>query len=104
VGRERHAGDVARRPARFLEQGTRPGGTISGPTLMAMALTTNLDINFMRKPDPGHLMGERRRLRPRQDLAVGGFSIWNEGGKDPVACHGDLFDPAGAPMTWSVVL
>jgi hypothetical protein len=31
---------------------------------MAMTVTTNLDVNFMRKPDPGHLMGEWRRLRP----------------------------------------
>ena len=48
----------------------RPGGTVSGPTLMAMvdfgfyllllgrlgtvalAVTTNLNINFMRKPEP----------------------------------------------------
>ena len=58
----------------------RPGGTISGPTLLAMvdcgfyllllsrlgpvamAVTTNLNINFMRKPDPGHLVGEGRLL------------------------------------------
>jgi acyl-coenzyme A thioesterase PaaI-like protein len=50
-----------------------PGGTISGPTLTAMvdcgfylwllarlgpvalAVTTNLNINFMRKPEPGNL-------------------------------------------------
>ena len=81
----------------------RPGGTISGPTLMAMvdcgfyllllsrlgpvamAVTTNLNINFMRKPDPGHLMGEGRLLKLGKALAVGDFTIWNEGEKDPVA-------------------
>lgn len=81
----------------------RPGGTISGPTLMAMvdcgfyllllsrlgpvalAVTTNLNINFMRKPDPGHLVGEGRLLKLGKALAVGDFTIWNEGEKDPVA-------------------
>ena len=81
----------------------RPGGTISGPTLMAMvdcgfyllllsrlgpvamAVTTNLNINFMRKPDPGHLVGEGRLLKLGKTLAVGDFTIWNEGETDPVA-------------------
>jgi uncharacterized protein (TIGR00369 family) len=81
----------------------RPGGTISGPTLMAMvdcgfyllllsrlgpvalAVTTNLNINFMRKPEPGHLVGEGRLLKLGKTLAVGDFTIWNEGEKDPVA-------------------
>jgi uncharacterized protein (TIGR00369 family) len=81
----------------------RPGGTISGPTLMAMvdcgfyllllsrlgpvamAVTTNLNINFMRKPDPGHLVGEGRLLKLGKTLAVGDFTIWCEGKKEPVA-------------------
>jgi uncharacterized protein (TIGR00369 family) len=81
----------------------RPGGTVSGPTLMAMvdfgfyllllsrlgpvalAVTTNLNINFMRKPDPGHLVGEGRLLKLGKSLAVGDFTIWNEGEQDPVA-------------------
>jgi uncharacterized protein (TIGR00369 family) len=86
-----------------LDQHLRPGGTVSGPTLMAMvdfgfyllllsrlgpvamAVTTNLNINFMRKPDPGHLVGEGRLLKLGKTLAVGDFTIWNEGEKDPVA-------------------
>jgi uncharacterized protein (TIGR00369 family) len=81
----------------------RPGGTISGPTLMAMvdcgfyllvlaqlgpvalAVTTNLNINFMRKPEPGHLLGEGRLLKLGRTLAVGDFTIWNEGEDEPVA-------------------
>ena len=81
----------------------RPGGTVSGPTLMAMvdcgfyllllarlgpvalAVTTNLNINFMRKPEPGDLLGEGRLLKLGKALAVGDFTIWNEGQKDPVA-------------------
>jgi uncharacterized protein (TIGR00369 family) len=86
-----------------LDQHLRPGGTVSGPTLMAMvdfgfyllllsrlgpvalAVTTNLNINFMRKPDPGHLVGEGRLLKLGKTLAVGDFTIWNDGEKDPVA-------------------
>jgi uncharacterized protein (TIGR00369 family) len=86
-----------------LDQHLRPGGTVSGPTLMAMvdfgfyllllsrlgpvalAVRTNLNINFMRKPDPGHLVGEGRLLKLGRTLAVGDFTIWNEGEKDPVA-------------------
>lgn len=86
-----------------LDRHLRPGGTVSGPTLMAMvdfgfyllllsrlgpvamAVTTNLNINFMRKPDPGHLVGEGRLLKLGRALAVGDFTIWNEGENDPVA-------------------
>ena len=81
----------------------RPGGTISGPTLMAMvdfgfyllvlgrlgpvahAVTTNLNINFMRKPEPADLIGEGRLLKLGKALAVGDFTIWSEGKADPVA-------------------
>ena len=86
-----------------LDQHLRPGGTVSGPTLMAMvdfgfyllllsrlgpvamAVTTNLNINFMRKPEPGDLLGEGRLLKLGKTLAVGDFTIWSEGLKDPVA-------------------
>jgi len=86
-----------------LDQHLRPGGTVSGPTLMAMvdfgfyllllsrlgpvamAVTTNLNINFMRKPDPGHLVGEGRLMKLGKALAVGDFTIWNEGERAPVA-------------------
>jgi len=81
----------------------RPGGTISGPTLMALvdcgfyllllgrigpvalAVTTNLNINFMRKPEPTDLIGEGRLLKLGKTLAVGDFTIWSEDMQDPVA-------------------
>ena len=86
-----------------LDAHLRPGGTVSGPTLMAMAdfgfyllllsrlgpvalaVTTNLNINFMRKPEPGDLVGEGRLLKLGKTLAVGDFTIWNAGQDDPVA-------------------
>ncbi len=81
----------------------RPGGTISGPTLMAMvdcgfyllllgrlgpvaaAVTTNLNINFMRKPELVDLLGEGRLLKLGKSLAVGDFTICSEGKSAPVA-------------------
>ena len=86
-----------------LDQHLRPGGTVSGPTLMAMvdfgfyllvlgrlgpvahAVTTNLNINFMRKPEPVDLLGEGRLLKLGKSLAVGDFTVWSDGQKEPVA-------------------
>ncbi len=67
----------------------RPGGTLSGPTMMgladaamyalvlgnigpvALAVTTNLNINFYRKPAPGELYARARLLKLGKRLAVG---------------------------------
>ncbi len=91
-----------------LELGTserhlRPGGTISGPTLMtmadvtmyiailaeigkvALAVTTNLNINFFRKPSPGTLRAEARIMKLGKRLAVGDVMIFNVGEEEPVA-------------------
>ena len=85
------------------ERHLRPGGTISGPTLVwladlgfyllllgrlgtvAQAVTTNLNINFMRRPEPADLLGEGRLMKVGKTLAVGDFTIWSEGETDPVA-------------------
>ena len=85
------------------ESHLRPGGTVSGPTLVwlvdlgiyllimgrlgpvAMAVTTNLNINFMRKPEPGDLLGEGRLMKLGRSLAVGDFTIWSDGKTEPVA-------------------
>ena len=50
-----------------------------------MAVTTNLNINFMRKPEPADLLGEGRLLKLGRTLAVGDFTIWSEGKTEPVA-------------------
>lgn len=81
----------------------RPGGTVSGPTLMALAdsamyvailgnlgkvalaVTTNLNINFYRKPEPGILRAEARILKMGSRLAVGDVLIYNEGVDQSVA-------------------
>ena len=81
----------------------RPGGTVSGPTLMLLAdvamyvavlasigwvplaVTTNLNINFLRKPAPGGLIAECHLLKLGKRLAVGQVTIRPEGDGEPVA-------------------
>ena len=82
---------------------TRPGGTISGPVIMTLAdvgvyvailasigwvplaVTTNLNINFLKKPAPGALIAECRLLKLGKRLAVGEAAIRSEGEEDLVA-------------------
>ena len=81
----------------------RPGGTISGPVLMtladtamyllvlsqigpvALAVTTNLNINFLRKPPPGDVLAQASLLKLGQRLAVGEVKIFSAGDDQPVA-------------------
>jgi uncharacterized protein (TIGR00369 family) len=82
---------------------TRPGGTVSGPTLMMLAdvsmyvavlaaigwvplaVTTSLNINFLRKPAPGALVADCALLKLGKRLAVGAVEISSEGERAPVA-------------------
>lgn len=81
----------------------RPGGTISGPSMftladlaayaailarlgpVALAVTTNLNINFMRKPLPGNMRGVCRILKLGKRLCVLNVDIYSEGSDDLVA-------------------
>src|ERR1700704_1483873 len=85
------------------EKATRPGGTISGPTLMMLADVTmyvallasigwgplagppTLNINFLKKPAPGALVAECRLLKLGKRLAVGEVTLCVEGDDTPVA-------------------
>ena len=85
------------------EHNLRPGGTVSGPTLMtmadtglyvailaqigeiALAVTTNININFLKKPEPGLLRAETRLLKLGKRLAVGEVTITCNGNSEPVA-------------------
>jgi uncharacterized protein (TIGR00369 family) len=87
----------------FREMLVRPGGTISGPTMMALAdfamyvavlaaigpvplaVTINLNINFLRKPAPRDLIGEARLLKLGKRLATGEVTIRSDGEEEPVA-------------------
>lgn len=50
-----------------------------------LAVTTNLSINFLRKPAPRDLQAEARLLKLGKRLAVGEITIRSEGADDLVA-------------------
>jgi uncharacterized protein (TIGR00369 family) len=81
----------------------RPGGTISGPALMAltdygmyaalmgaigrveMAVTTNININFLRKPAARDVLAECRVIKLGRSLSVIDVMLYSEGDDRPVA-------------------
>lgn len=85
------------------EEQLRPGGTVSGPAMMGLAdvavyvallgqiglvplaVTTNLSINFLRKPPPGALYADARLIKLGKRLAVGDVGLRGEGSDDLVA-------------------
>ena len=87
----------------FRASSLRPGGTISGAAMMALAdfamyvavlaaigpvplaVTINLNINFLRKATPGDLTAEARLLKLGKRLTVGEVDIRCEGQDEPVA-------------------
>ncbi|MDF2117177.1 PaaI family thioesterase [Roseiarcaceae bacterium H3SJ34-1] len=98
----------------YGERHLRPGGTISGPAMFTLAdlaiymailgeigvgddperanasagtlsVTTNLNINFLRKPGPADLIGEARLMKLGRRLAVGEVWMRSENKDEPVA-------------------
>jgi len=82
----------------------RPGGTVSGPVMMATAdvalyvallgeigivpltVTTSLNFNFMRKPAANRrIIGKCKLLKVGRSLAVGEVAIYSEGQDEMVA-------------------
>ena len=89
---------------KVAERHLRPGGTVSGPSIfaladvaiylailarigpVALAVTTNGGIDFLRKPAAGtDLIGEGRLLKLGRVLAVGDVLIRSDGMAEPVA-------------------
>jgi uncharacterized protein (TIGR00369 family) len=95
-------GDVRVRRA-FHADHLRPGGTISGPTMMELAdfamyvavfsavgpqplaVTTNLTINFLRKPAQADLIAHAKLMKVGKRLAVGEVTVYSDGVTEPVA-------------------
>ncbi|MGB7287365.1 MAG: PaaI family thioesterase [Salaquimonas sp.] len=93
------------------ESDIRPGGTVSGPTMfaladiaaymlilghigkVALAVTTSLNINFLSKPEPGDLVAIARLIKLGKRLAV--CEIWISSG------HSDVI-VAQATATYSI--
>src|SRR5919206_1289080 len=91
-GRTYHVEEVgplfARLRMDYHERHIRPGGTLSGPSMMTLAdlalyvailahigpvglaVTTNLAFNFLRRPEPRDLLAECRLLKLGARLAV----------------------------------
>lgn len=81
----------------------RPGGTISGPAMFTLAdlalyvailheigrvklaVTTNVSINFLRKPAPAALRAKAKLMKLGKRLAVGEVALYSEGSDDMVA-------------------
>jgi uncharacterized protein (TIGR00369 family) len=81
----------------------RPGGTVSGPTMMALAdfamyvavlaaigpvglaVTTSLTINFLRRPGRADLLAEAKLMKLGKRLAVGEVTLTSAGSDDIVA-------------------
>src|ERR1700682_5508372 len=87
----------------YSDGSVRPGGSISGPTMMALAdfamyvavlaaigpvplaVTINLNINFLRKPSQRDVTAEARLLKLGKRLATGEVAIRCAGDGVPVA-------------------
>jgi uncharacterized protein (TIGR00369 family) len=86
------------------ERHLRPGGTVSGPNMfaladvaiylailsrlgpVALAVTTSANVDFMRKPVAhADLIATARLLKLGRNLAVGDVLIHSEGSSEPVA-------------------
>lgn len=82
----------------YSARNLRPGGTVSGPAMMALAdhamyvaviahigpvalaVTTHLSIDFLRKPAQKDLIAEVRIVKLGKRLAVGQVTLISEGG------------------------
>jgi uncharacterized protein (TIGR00369 family) len=97
---------------RVGERHLRPGGTVSGPSMfgladvalylailsrlgpVALAVTTNASMDFLRKPAAGRdVRAEARLLKLGRVLAVGDALLFSDGSAEPVA---------RASMTYSI--
>ncbi|BAP13614.1 thioesterase [Alcanivorax sp. 97CO-5] len=93
----------ARLRSPFRPSTLRPGGSISGPTMMGladaamyaailaelgqveMAVTQNLNINFLSRPAPADLIAEAVILRLGRRAAVLEVQLFSEGNDEMVA-------------------
>lgn len=101
---ERMDGQVTEMRLHVADRHLRPGGTVSGPTMFALAdvvayvatmavvgrealaVTTNCSIDFMRKPEAGvDLIARAELLKLGRSLSVVDVRMFSEGNDAPVA-------------------
>jgi len=81
----------------YSQEFLRPGGTVAGPVMMGLAdaaiyalvlsrigpvelaVTTSLNINFLRKPAPGDILARATALKIGKRLAIGEVSMYSAG-------------------------
>ena len=106
IYRVEHSGlDGLRMRLPYSDLQLRPGGTLSGPTMMgladgaawlvtlarigpvALAVTSNLTMSFLRKPGPVDLLAHATLLRLGRRQSVSEVRLWSEGDDpaEPVA-------------------
>ena len=94
---------TARLTQSIAHEHLRPGDTVSGPTMFAIAdcafyvavmamigrqamtATASMTINFMRRPPAADLAAEARILKLGKRLATGDVLMFSDGVSDPVA-------------------
>ena len=83
----------------------RPGGTVSGPAMVLLAdvsvyvailatlgegalqaVTTSLNVNFLKRPEPGELIAEAKLLKVGRRLVVGEVAI-TDAAKGALVAH-----------------
>jgi acyl-coenzyme A thioesterase PaaI-like protein len=102
---EHAAGDGVRMRVPYDAGQLRPGGTLSGPTMMgladaaawlvtlshigpvALAVTSSLTISFLAKPGPSDLLAHATLLRLGKRQSVSEVRLWSDGTdpSEPVA-------------------
>ena len=96
-----HGEAVLRLP--FRENMIRPGGTIAGPFMMALAdvamyaialsiigevqlaVTTSFNVNFLHRPLPADLIAQGKVLKAGKRLVVSDVTVYSEGNEKAVA-------------------
>ena len=89
--------------APYQESFLTPGGTISGPVIMGLAdyalyvailtkiglvelaVTTNFNINFLKRPEPGDLLAVASVIKIGKRLAVGEIEVYLDGEESMIA-------------------
>ena len=87
----------------YRDEFVRPGGTLTGPALFALAdialygavlsligrvelaVTTSMTVNFLRRPAPMAVVAEARILKLGKRLAYGEVLLWSQCESEPVA-------------------
>jgi len=91
--------------ALYRDEFLRPGGTIAGPVMMGLAdaamyalvlariglvelaVTTSLNINFLRKPLPGDVTACAKPLKYGKRLVIGEIAIYSAADSEKMVAH-----------------